>query len=119
MSADVSAGLLPAYSAVDLWAMKSIFNKGFGCNSCSTGTNQHSYSFISSPSTSTAASAATSTHAYITSPGYDGLPTYAEMKSERVLLNRRCGPYPNNSSDSELSEIVERMVDNEEELESK
>jgi hypothetical protein len=66
--------------------MKSIFSKGFGCNSCRTGTNER-------PGISTAASGEVQTYAYITSPGYDGLPTYADMKSERVLLNRHCGPY--------------------------
>jgi hypothetical protein len=67
--------------------MKSIFNKGFGCNSCRTGINERS-------DTSTADSGGVQTHAYITSPGYDGLPTYADMKSERILLQRHCGPYP-------------------------
>jgi len=92
MSADVSAGILPAYSEVDLWAMRSIFNKGFGCNSCKsssgrTGTDKRF-------DRSSAGSGEAQTYAYITSPGYDGLPTYADMKSERILLNRHCEPYP-------------------------
>ena len=88
MSADVSAGMLPAYSEVDLWAMKSIFNKGFGCNSCRTGIDKRF-------DTSTADTGEVMTYAYITSPGYGSrLPTYADMKLERILLNRHCGPDP-------------------------